>query len=45
MQARVVHLPKILYVKLTYCDNSNKNVEHLDLRITKICATFTTFSQ
>jgi len=26
---------KKLYVKLTYCDNPNKNVEHLDLRITK----------
>ena len=27
---------KILYVKITYCDYSNKNVEHSDLRITKI---------
>ena len=27
---------KILYAKLTYCDYPNKNVEHLDLRITKI---------
>ena len=26
---------KIFYVKLTYCDHLNKNVEHLDLRITK----------
>ena len=24
-----------IYVKLTYCDNPNKNVEYLDLRITK----------
>ena len=33
-----IHLPKKkkkLYVKLTYCDRPNKNVEHLDLRITK----------
>ena len=29
-------LKKILYAKLTYCDYPNKNVEHLDLRITKI---------
>ena len=27
---------KILYAKLTYCDQPNKNVEHPDLRITKI---------
>ena len=27
---------KILYAKLIYCDHPNKNVEHLDLRITKI---------
>ena len=27
---------KILYAKPTYCDQSNKNVEHPDLRITKI---------
>ena len=26
---------KLLYVKLTYCDHPNKNIEHLDLRITK----------
>ena len=27
---------KILCAKLTYCDQPNKNVEHPDLRITKI---------
>ena len=27
---------KILYAKLIYCDHPNKNVEHPDLRITKI---------
>ena len=27
---------KIFKAKLTYCDHSNKNVEHLDLRIVKI---------
>jgi len=27
---------KKLYAKLTYCDHPNTNVEHLDLRITKI---------
>ena len=27
---------KILYDKLTYCDHPNKNIEHPDLRITKI---------
>ena len=27
---------KILYAKLTYCNYLNKNVEHPDLRITKI---------
>ena len=27
---------KILYAKLTYCDHPNKNIEHPDLRITKI---------
>ena len=26
---------KKLYVKLTYCDHPNKNVEHPNLRITK----------
>ena len=26
---------KLLYVKLTYCDHSNKNVKQLGLRITK----------
>ena len=25
-----------IYSKLTYCDHSNKNVEHPDLRIAKI---------
>ena len=29
-------LKKILYAKLTYCDHPDKNVEHPDLRITKI---------
>ena len=28
---------KILYAKLTYCDYPNKNFEHPNLRITKIC--------
>ena len=27
---------KTLYVKQTYCDHPNKNIEHPDLRITKI---------
>ena len=27
---------KILYAKLTYCDQSNKNVKYPNLRITKI---------
>ena len=32
-----IHLPKkILYAKITYYDYPNKNVKHLDLRITKI---------
>ena len=42
---------KKLYVKLTYCDHPNKNVEHPILRITKVefnknknNFTFTTFS-
>ena len=26
---------KLLYVKLTYCDHLNKNIEHIDLKITK----------
>ena len=31
------HLPKkILYAKLIYCDHPSKNVEHPNLRITKI---------
>ena len=28
-------LKKILYTKLAYCDNPNKNVEYPNLRITK----------
>ena len=31
------HVAKnILYIKLTYCDHLNKNIEHFNLRITKI---------
>ena len=29
-------LAKYIYIKLTYCDHSNKTVEYLDLGITKI---------
>ena len=29
-------LAKYIYIKLTYCDHSNKNVEHPNLGITKI---------
>ena len=45
-------LAKKLYAKLTYCDYPKKNIEHPDLRITKIWfnknksnVTFTTFLQ
>ena len=30
-------LYEILYAKLTYCDHPNKNFEHPNLRIAKIC--------
>ena len=37
LQKNVYTLAKnILYTKLIYCDHYNKNIEHSNLRITKI---------